>query len=175
MILLTVGNTLPFDRLVEIVDNGVQAGLIGDELFAQIGNGRYKPAAFSYTRFLSRSEFQEKLASSSAVISHAGIGTIASALKNNVPLLVFPRSPAHGELVDDHQEKTARVFESMGQLLVFRNEFELASQLKELPSFVRKPRQPNIAGVSAAISAFLNETAGTSTQCDAGHSPNRSN
>ena len=155
MIFLTVGSALPFDRLVRMVDEAVGGGIIKERVYAQIGDGTYVPQHLEYTRFLPQSEFEDVVASASGIISHAGIGTIVSALKRNIPLLVLPRSPDHGELVDDHQEKTAAAFASRGHLMVFHNEQELTASCNALADFRPTPRKPNSAGIAAAIGHFL--------------------
>lgn len=155
MIFLTVGSALPFDRLVTMIDELVGEGVLLEEIFAQIGDGEYKPKHFSYERFLSESQFQETVADASAIVSHAGIGTITSSLRHRKPLLVLPRTAEFGELVDDHQEKTAKAYSSLGHLLVFRNPQELRSCLQELPTFQPQPRTPNVDGVSLEIGRLL--------------------
>jgi len=170
VIFLTVGSALPFDRLVRMVDEAVSEGLISEEVFAQIGNGKYVPSSFAHTRFLAKSEFQEKMSQASAVISHAGIGTITNALKQSLPLLVLPRLPQYGELVDDHQQKTAQAYAELGHLLVFNSPGELQKAVARLPDFNPAPRNPNTQGIAAAIGRWLSHepaafTDNTAKQC----------
>lgn len=159
MIFLTVGSALPFDRLVRMVDQAVGAGALAEEVFAQIGAGTYQPRHMRWVRMLPAAEFAATVDGCSAIISHAGIGTITTAVENGKPLLVLPRNPAFGELVDDHQTKTARCFAELGHLLTFENEQELAARLAELATFVPVPRRPNVRGVAEAIGGFLDTLA----------------
>ncbi|XOV81733.1 MAG: glycosyltransferase [bacterium] len=138
-----------------MVDEAAREGLLTEEVFAQIGNGDYIPSSFPHTRFLTKSEFQEKMSQASAVISHAGIGTITNALKQSLPLLVLPRLPEHGELVDNHQQKTAQAYAELGHLLVFNSPGELQSAVSRLPAFNPTPRNPNVQGVAQAIGRWL--------------------
>ena len=85
---------VPFDRLVRLIDDAVSERLIKEPVFAQIGNGRYIPNNFEFARMLSRTQFDAHFNRASAVIGHAGIGTIGAALKIRKPLLVMPRSKA---------------------------------------------------------------------------------
>lgn len=155
LIFLTVGSALPFDRLVKIVDQAVAKGNIEQRVFAQIGDGDYVPQHMEYTRFLPKPDYEAVVSSSTAIISHAGIGSIVSALKLKIPLLVLPRSPNHGELVDHHQEKTAKAFAERGHLMVFFDERELKKCLADLNDFVAVPRRPDAAGVAQAIGLFI--------------------
>ncbi len=155
MIFLTVGSALPFDRLVRMVDTAVAAGALPDDVFAQIGSGGYEPRHMPFVRMLPADEFTATVDRCSAIVSHAGIGTITTALDRGKPLLVLPRNPALGELVDDHQMKTARCFAELGHLLMFNDEEELVASVAKLASFVPVPRQPNVVGVAEAIGEFL--------------------
>ena len=155
MIFLTVGSALPFDRLVRLIDDAVSERLITEPVFAQIGNGRYVPSNFEFVRMLSRTQYDARFDRASAIISHAGIGTIGAALKVRKPLLVMPRSMALGELVDDHQFVTARKFAALGHVLMFNDRAELIANLKELDGFIPALRYPNIEGIAVTIGRFL--------------------
>jgi UDP-N-acetylglucosamine transferase subunit ALG13 len=157
VIFLTVGSSLPFDRLVALVDEVAADGSIQHRVFAQIGSGRYKPRNFECVDFLSRAEYTARFDEAVAIVSHAGIGTISTALQANRPILVMPRKKKFGELVDDHQELTAQRFAEMGHVLAFSNRTELESGLQRLPEFVPTPRQPNARGIAEAIGIYLTQ------------------
>ncbi len=82
----------------------------------------------------------------SAVIAHAGTGTIIAALQRGKPLLVLPRLARFGETRNDHQVPTARHFGDAGYVLVAQDERELPARLKELETF--RPRG-TIGGTAA--------------------------
>lgn len=105
---------------------------------------------------LEKNEFDKKVNSCQAFISHAGIGNISMALKLNKPILVLPRQKKYGEVVNDHQVDTARKFESLGHILAAYDENELPEKIKLLKDFNLKPRIPNRQGVIDRISSFIN-------------------
>ena len=92
-----------------------------------------------------------------AIVAHAGIGTILTALEIGRPLLVMPRRAALGEHRNDHQLTTARRFAELGKVKVAFDEVELRLRLDELD---RVPAQARI-GTSApddfvaALRAFI--------------------
>lgn len=132
MILVTVGANTPFDRLVRCVDEW--AGERGrDDVFAQIGRTDYRPTHLRWSAMLSPEEFQRKLAEASAVVAHAGMGTILSALQAGVPILVMPRRAALHEQRNDHQLATARQLAERKLVHVAQDETELRARLDELP------------------------------------------
>ncbi|MBX3707332.1 MAG: hypothetical protein KF911_11945 [Pseudomonadales bacterium] len=157
MIFLTVGSALPFDRLVEMVDRAVGDGVVREEVFAQVGAGRYRPLHCEFVDFLARPEYEARFAQASAVVSHAGIGTIATALKAGKPIMVMPRKKVHGELVDDHQALTAERFAALGHVLAFSTRAEFEAGMRRLPGFVPAPRHANAEGVARAIGTLLNQ------------------
>jgi len=160
MIFLSVGSALPFDRLVAMLDRAVESGSVPDDVFAQIGAGSYVPRFMPSVRFLTRDEYDVKFKAATGVISHAGIGTIASAMREGKPLLVLPRDPALGELVDDHQLKTARMFSELGHVLMLTEAAQLAERLQELLRFIPQPRRPNVEGVARCVGQHLGRLAG---------------
>lgn len=158
MILLTLGTyPLAFDRLVLAVDELVAKELIDDEVFAQIGFSNYIPKYMKYEKLMEKEHFDSVLASASALIGHAGMGSISMALNHNKPLLVMPRLEKHGEHVNDHQLHTAKKFEQLGHVLAAYDNDELAEKIAQLKTFTPKARVPNRQGVADRIGAFLGQ------------------
>lgn len=155
MILLTVGSMFPFDRLVREMDALVGARRIGEEVVAQIGDGSYEPKHMSFHRFLSRTAFDELLAQSSMLISHAGAGTIAMALQHDKRLLVVPRLARFGEHVNDHQIATARRFEELQHVLVAYEMEQLPERLQALRGFEPRQRHASPQRLAERIGQFL--------------------
>lgn len=155
MIFLTVGSALPFDRLIQLVDDAMPTLELSQPLYAQIGQGRYRPRHFEYVDFLSKTEFDKTFDLAALIISHAGIGTIGKALLAKKTILVMPRQAAYGELVDDHQQSTAQKFEGMGHILSFSNSHEFITKLELSKTFTPRSRVANIEGISAAVESVL--------------------
>ena len=164
MIFLTVGTQFPFDRLVRAIDGVLDEGLIDEEIFAQIGETSYKPHNFESVASLEKRVFDKRLKEASAMIGHAGMGTITMALENGKPLLVMPRLRRYREVVNDHQLAIARKFEEYGHVLVAYQETDLRSKAGELKHFVPTKRQTQVEEVTRRISTFLNEL------CESGRS-----
>lgn len=139
MIFVTVGSEIPFDRLVKAVDRWAGENNRHD-VFAQIGRGGWEPEFISFTALLEPAEFKERLAGSSIVVGHAGMGTIFSALQNSKPILVMPRRGHLGETRNDHQMATARELQAMGKVSVAFDEVELLECLDRLGELTPKER-----------------------------------
>ncbi len=131
MIFVTVGAQMPFDRLIHTVDEW--AGRTGEkDIFAQIGRTGMQPSHMRYTPFLDPTEFRQRLFDAHIVITHAGMGTILSALELGRPVVVMPRRGELHETRNDHQVGTARTFARTHHVAVSWDEQALARQLDHL-------------------------------------------
>ena len=157
MIFVTVGSLWPFDRLVRAVDAAVIDGVITEPVFAQIGESCIQPVRLRYEKLLDKSEFDRLIRECRFVISHAGIGTIATAAESGKTVLAMPRRKQFGEHVNDHQYDTAVRFGGAGHILVANNDAELRECIRMVPSFVPKPRTAQPEAVARRIAQFLAE------------------
>jgi UDP-N-acetylglucosamine transferase subunit ALG13 len=155
LIFLTVGTEYPFDRLVRPIDEYVGSGQISDQLFAQVGLGGYAPKNMQCAEMLTQDEFDHYLAACSAVISHAGMGTIIRCIEIGKPLLVMPRLSAYSEVVNDHQLLTAKRFADRGDILVANDESEIAARISDLRCFVPTSHNSSAARVIEHIETYL--------------------
>ncbi|MEJ1355179.1 MAG: glycosyltransferase [Candidatus Sedimenticola sp. (ex Thyasira tokunagai)] len=135
MIFVTVGHQMPFDRLLHLVDMWAEKSGCTD-IFAQIGTGDYIPKNFQSRPFLSIDEFECYLSESTAIVAHAGTGTIIKTLYHGKPLLVLPRLGALGETRNDHQVGTARHFSETGQILMADDDSDFLGKMDTLMSFI---------------------------------------
>jgi UDP-N-acetylglucosamine transferase subunit ALG13 len=157
MILLTVGTQFPFDRLIQAVDEAFDNGLIDEEVFAQIGETSYRPRNFTSVPSLEKETLDKYFKEAAMIISHAGMGTISTAMQYDKALLVMPRLKKYGEVVNDHQVAIARRFEKLGYLLAAYQAEELPEKIKLLKTFVPRKREPQPSLVAERITRFLKE------------------
>jgi UDP-N-acetylglucosamine transferase subunit ALG13 len=133
VIFVSVGTQLPFDRLIRTVDQWCgDRGLV--DVFAQIGDGRFQPRHLQWRRTLSPELFREKLEFADLVISHAGMGTILTALELGKRVIVLPRMASLGEHRNEHQLATARKLGSRGLITVADDEGRLRNILDRVDS-----------------------------------------
>ncbi|MHC4428710.1 MAG: glycosyltransferase [Planctomycetota bacterium] len=156
MIFVTVGSQMPFDRLVRCVD--AWAGERGrDDVFAQIGATGWEPPHLRWTQRLDTSEFRHFLFEAEVVITHAGVGTILTALKFGKPVLVMPRSAELGETRNNHQFGTAHELAKSRRIAVAWDDLELASCLDHLDEVPVPERIPSHASLPllSAVRRFI--------------------
>jgi UDP-N-acetylglucosamine transferase subunit ALG13 len=120
MIFLTVGTQLPFERLIKCVDLFCQHNH-NIQVVGQISMSSYTPKNFEYHDTLSIPEFSALFEQSDLVISHAGMGSILTALCAAKPILIMPRLTKYKEHRNDHQVGTAENFSQHAGCHVFND------------------------------------------------------
>jgi len=131
LILLSVGTQFPFDRLVRLVDDWAFAQGRTD-VMAQVGPSKLHVRAVKPFGLVSPSEFRDLQASAQVTISHAGMGSILTALECGKPIIVMPRDHQRGEHRNDHQVATARKLEHTPGVYVAWDDAQLLDYLGRL-------------------------------------------
>lgn len=130
MIFLTIGTTEPFDRLVVAMDN--IAGYLPDvSIIAQISNSSYVVRNMKTIGFISPIEYYKIFDKASLIISHAGMGTILSALQKGKSIIIMPRKADLGEAKNDHQIATAKKLAALNYVKVANDEDQLFALIKQ--------------------------------------------
>lgn len=126
MIFATIGTQAPFDRFIKMLDE--LAPQMDEEIVAQTYNGAYKAQNIKTVDFLPPDVFNDYFKRARLIVSHAGMGTIISALTMNKPIIVMPRLASLGEHRNDHQMATAMRLDELGYIHVAYDK----KQLEEL-------------------------------------------
>lgn len=98
------------NRLLRLIDDMAENGLIDEEVYAQKGHSDYEPKNYTAVDFMGKEEFDNKVEACSILITHSGVGTILTGINCCKPVIVFPRLKKYKEHVDDHQLDIARAF-----------------------------------------------------------------
>jgi len=158
VIFVTIGGQLPFDRLVYAVDRWAgERG--GEDVFAQIGDSSEPPTRIRWERFLTPTDFAAKASQSDVIVSHAGMGSILTALELREPIVVMPRRAHLGEHRNDHQWATVKHLAGGVDISVAEDEVELAVFLGRLAD-LRRPTERRSAEYERLLH-FLRRTVGS--------------
>lgn len=133
MIFLTVGNELPFNRLVRAVDSW-RSSNYHITVFGQIGNlgkNDYRPRHFAWQEFIKPDEYHRKCEEAELIIAHAGMGSIITALVTAKPILIMPRRADLHEHRNDHQIATTKRFSVLNGILVAEEETMVETLLEQ--------------------------------------------
>lgn len=164
MIFVTVGTQGSFDRLVRVVDRWAQETGRSD-VFAQIGPSDYVPRAMDYAKQVDPALFRALIEGASAIVCHAGVGTILAAMELGKPIVVMPRRAILGEQRSEHQVATANRFADLGVVVVAADEHELRARLDELDLMTTTVKINTDASVELIdrLRSFLFEAVGLPT------------
>lgn len=114
MILVTVGmHTQGFPRLIRKMDEVAKGA--AEEVIMQTGCTNYVPLNAHYFRFASQEEMDRLSQAARIIITHAGAGSIITALNCSKPLIVVPRLKKYSECIDDHQLELAEALSREGR------------------------------------------------------------
>jgi UDP-N-acetylglucosamine transferase subunit ALG13 len=123
MIFVTIGTQAPFDRFIEAMDE--IAALIDEPIIAQTFESTYIPKHIQIVSFIPPDEFHTLFSKARVIVSHAGMGSIISALTQEKPIIIFPRLASLGEHRNDHQIVTAMRMNELGYAYVAYDKMQL--------------------------------------------------
>jgi beta-1,4-N-acetylglucosaminyltransferase len=134
VIFVTVGmHTLGFPRLVRAMDE--LAATLDEDVVMQIGATPETPQHARAFAFATQAEMERWCVEARVIVSQAGAGSILTAQKARVPLILVPRLRQYGEHIDDHQLELARILQRTGCALLVENMKELAQALERARHF----------------------------------------
>lgn len=133
---MTVGSHYQgFERLIKKMDE--IAGQIDEEVVMQIGHTDYQPVNARFFEFLESFEEIERLnREARVVVSHAGAGSILTALEQRIPVIVIPRLKKFNEHMDDHQLEIAEAMSENQRVKAVYDVDDLEDCLQSDLSFV---------------------------------------
>jgi UDP-N-acetylglucosamine--N-acetylmuramyl-(pentapeptide) pyrophosphoryl-undecaprenol N-acetylglucosamine transferase len=143
----------PYTRLLEIVRQAIENGVLPQPVRAQVGPAAWRVAGAEATPYLGREQLGQALQSAEVVVCHGGAGIISSALEFGRRPIVVPRRAALGEHVDDHQYQLTRKLADWGLVVsvedqitaadvaAARSPLRVPSELRERPSAAEMLRE----------------------------------
>jgi UDP-N-acetylglucosamine transferase subunit ALG13 len=153
MIVVTIGtNEQPFDRLIRAARS-----LERDDLLVQYGSSREAHGRGEWVEFLTFDELSDKARAASAVVCHAGVGSIMMARRCGHRPIVMARRHHLGEAVDDHQVTLGERLARAGIVTLVEDEIELAAALTAEIGIESEPAAPlsGTAALSASVRTAL--------------------
>ncbi|MDF2013284.1 PssE/Cps14G family polysaccharide biosynthesis glycosyltransferase [Priestia megaterium] len=158
MILVTVGTqNFSFGRLLKMIDELIIEEVIIDPVVGQIGYSLYEPTHYSSFNFNPESEMKELIGKADILITHAGVGTITSALQLQKRVIVVPRLKEYGEHVDNHQLEIAEAYHQKGYIAIAHTKEELSYLLKNIDNINFKQYVPEKSTILSSIEDFISK------------------
>lgn len=142
LLFATVGATLKFERLVNLVVQARQNGLLdGYDVIVQTGEGGIpaeRPEGISFHETLPFEQVKLILRDADTVVCHGGTGSLITALREGCRVIAVPRRFALAEHYDDHQSEITGAFRDRGLLETADTDAEFAEAFAALS--MREPR-----------------------------------
>jgi UDP-N-acetylglucosamine--N-acetylmuramyl-(pentapeptide) pyrophosphoryl-undecaprenol N-acetylglucosamine transferase len=163
LMFVTVGATLPFPRMVEMVINAKAKGLIPERVIIQTGTGcpplvgHLPVEGIEFVETMPFDAVQDVLSRADIVVCHGGTGSIITALRAGCRIVSVPRLFALAEHYDDHQAEITRAFAARGLLERADDDTAFAVALDK----VRSATPQRATTDMSALIAFLREDIAT--------------
>lgn len=155
MVFVTLGTQdKEFRRLLEMVDEAINKGLIKDEVIVQKGITRYESNNMKLFDYTNNDEMLYYINNARYIISHGGVGTIFNCLKNNKKVIAVPRLSKYKEHHNDHQLEVIKEFTDKGYILDGTN---LLDAISKVDSFVPNKYESNNTNFISKLEEYINK------------------
>lgn len=106
------------------------SGRMDERVIMQIGHTEYRPVHAEYFELTDDANIIKLNRDARVVVSHAGIGSILTALAQRTPIIIVPRQKKYNEIWDDHQLEIAEAMKGNKNVKVVYDENDLERCLK---------------------------------------------
>lgn len=156
LIFVTLGTQdKSFERLLKLLDLEIEKGLLKEKVVVQAGYTNYKSKNMEIFDYVSKEDFENYIQSCEFLITHGGVGSIFTALKNNKKALVMPRLAKYKEQHNDHQLEITEEFTKEGYILSFEDEKTFETAYQKLKTFSPKKYRSNTENMVQLIQDFI--------------------
>ncbi len=158
LILVVLGtHELPFTRLLEEVERLKREGFITEEVVVQAGHTKFDSNLLKIKPFVNYEVMDQLMEDARLVITHAGTGSVISALKKGKKVIAAARLKKYGEHNDDHQLQLMSIFLEQKHILSWGEGEDLGKIIQETESFQPEPFQSGKERMFTILSNFIKE------------------
>ncbi len=145
MILVTLGTQdKKFTRLLDSIQNLIDKKVIKEKVIVQAGcTSDFKSKDMQIFDLIPMDEFDKLISECDILITHGGVGSIITGLKNEKKVIAAARLKKYGEHTNDHQLQIIDNFAKEGYLLSLNDFEDLEKILKNIKSFEPKKYKSN--------------------------------
>ena len=159
MILVLLGTqNNNFVRLLEEIDRLVQKGYIKNEVIVQAGYTKYESKNMRIFDLISKEKLDKYRKNADIIITHGGVGSIISSIKENKKVIAVPRLHKYLEHVNDHQTQIVQMFNKKGYIIGINEVNELEEAIKRIKDFKPVKYEQNNEKILKIISEFIDKT-----------------
>ena len=159
MILVLLGTqNNSFIRLLKEIDKLIDNGIIKDEVIIQAGYTKYESTNMKIMDLISKEELDKYRKNADIIITHGGVGSIISSIKENKKVIAVPRLHKYLEHVNDHQTQIVQMFNKKGYIIGLNEVNELEGAIKRIKDFKPVKYEQNNERILKVISEFIDKT-----------------
>ena len=157
MILVMLGTqNNSFKRLLKELDRLKANKVIKEEIIVQAGYTKYESKNLEIFDFIDKDKLDEYQAKADLIITHGGVGSIISSIKNGKKVIAVPRLKEYSEHVNNHQKDIVESFSEQGYILGVNDIKELEKVYKDIKNFKPKKYTPNNSKIIKIVEDFIN-------------------
>ena len=158
MVFVTLGTQdKSFKRLLKSIDECIDNRIIKDKVVVQAGYTKYDSKNMEIFDLLDKDDFDKYISECDLLITHGGVGSILTGLKNNKKVIAAPRLFKYNEHMNDHQEQIVDKFSKMGYILAYNEGDNLSEIIENVKIFKPKKYVSNTEKMIKIIEDFIDK------------------
>lgn len=156
MILVTLGTQdKPFKRLLFAIQKEIDNGNIKDEVVVQAGCTKFESKQMKMFDLIPTDEFSKLVEKCDILITHGGVGSIITGLKNNKKVIGAARLKKFGEHTNDHQLQILENFDQEKYIIYLKDFDKLNEALKKAKNFKPRKYTSNTHGMIQLLENYI--------------------
>ena len=156
MILVTLGTQdKSFKRLLDSVQKQIDNGKIKDKVVVQAGCTKYNSNDMEIFDLIDRDKFSELIKECDLLITHGGVGSIITGLKNGKTVIAAARLAKYKEHTNDHQLQIINNFEESGYILALEDFDKLDKVIDKAKKFKPKKYKSNTSNMIKLVKDYI--------------------
>lgn len=156
MIFVTLGTQdKSFKRLLDNIDKEIEKGNIKDKVIVQAGYTKYNSKNMCIFDLLDKDDFDKYIKECDLLITHGGVGSILTGLKNDKKVIACPRLAKYNEHMNDHQIQIIERFTESGYILPYNENDDLGKIIKQVAKFKPNKYKSNTTNMIKLIKDYI--------------------
>lgn len=156
MILVLLGTqNNSFYRLLEEVEKNIKNGTINEEVIVQAGYTKFQSDNMKIFDLISKEQLEQLQEKADLIITHGGVGSIITSIKQDKKVIAVPRMHDYGEHVNNHQLDIVRTFNEEGYIIGIEKVEDLKQAIIDSKDFKAKKYELNNILMIKTIEEFI--------------------
>lgn len=156
MILVMLGTQKnSFNRLLEEIQKCINNHIINEKVIVQAGSTKFKSKNMEIFNLIPNEKLKKLIKEAGIIITHGGVGSIVTCLKEGKKIIAVPRYHEYGEHVNDHQLQIVQTFDGQGFIKGAVSVEDLPKLLKEIKTFTPKKFISNTQNIINIIEDYI--------------------